>query len=70
MYDGESGSLYTHHDVALPSFPLSLAWVRLGGAGSYLAVGTFEPAIELWNLDVMDALEPSYTETAATLFLK
>lgn len=26
--------------------------------GSYVAVGTFEPAIEIWNLDVLDVLEP------------
>jgi periodic tryptophan protein 1 len=26
--------------------------------GSFLAVGTFKPAIEIWNLDVIDVLEP------------
>lgn len=28
---------------------------------SYCAVGTFEPAIEIWNLDVLDPLEPTAT---------
>lgn len=63
------GSLYTHHDIMLPDFPLSMAWMDCPpylnadgtqtGVGSYLAVGTFSPAIEIWNLDVLDPIEPS-----------
>jgi periodic tryptophan protein 1 len=63
------GSLYTHHDIMLPDFPLSMAWMDCPpylnengtqtGLGSYLAVGTFSPAIEIWNLDVLDPIEPS-----------
>lgn len=62
------GSLYTHHDILLPDFPLCLAWLdcppfTADGAqqtvGNYIAVGTFSPAIELWNLDVLDPIEPS-----------
>lgn len=30
-----------------------------GIAGSYVAVGTFKPDIEIWNLDVLDPLEPA-----------
>lgn len=34
----------------------------MGGARrSYCAIGTFEPAIEIWNLDVLDPLEPTAT---------
>lgn len=63
------GSLYTHHDIILPDFPLCLAWmdcppfVNASGQqqtiGSYVAVGTFSPGIEIWNLDVLDPIEPS-----------
>lgn len=63
------GSLYTHHDILLPDFPLCLAWLdcppcqsapgEQKSVGSYVAVGTFEPAIEIWNLDVLDPVEPS-----------
>lgn len=29
-----------------------------GSAGNFCAVGTFTPGIEIWNLDVLNALEP------------
>lgn len=75
IYDEENGSLYVHHDITLPAFPLALEWLSkppslssssadatadvAGTAGSFVAVGTFKPGIELWNLDVLDPLEPS-----------
>lgn len=64
----EEGNLYVHHDITLPDFPICLAWMdtppyRLNDKqdtiGNYIAVGTFDPAIEIWNLDVLDPLEPS-----------
>lgn len=65
----EDGGLFVHHDITLPDFPLSLAWMdcppflaeegQQQAVGSYIAVGTFSPAIEIWNLDVLDPLEPS-----------
>jgi periodic tryptophan protein 1 len=78
VYDREEGSLFVHHDVALPAFPLALAWMghppgvsvaQAGGAagaadvpsGNFVAVGTFEPGIEIWNLDVLEALTPTAT---------
>lgn len=30
-----------------------------GGKGNFVAIGTFDPAIELWDLDVIDALQPT-----------
>lgn len=54
--------MYVHHDIPLPSFPLCLAHGRVGGTGTlgnFCAVGTFGPGIEIWNLDVLNALEPS-----------
>jgi periodic tryptophan protein 1 len=66
----KEGSLYTHHDIILPDFPLCLAWLdcppykqstssQQQAVGSYIAVGTMDPAIEIWNLDIMDPIEPS-----------
>ncbi len=47
------------------AFPLALAWLDCppGAAagearGNFVAVGTMLPAIELWDLDVLDATEP------------
>lgn len=61
VYEEQSGNLFVHHDIPLPSFPLCLAHGDIncnGGAGNYCAVGTFSPGIEVWNLDVLNALEP------------
>ena len=30
-------------------------------SGNFVAVGTFEPGIEIWNLDVLEALTPTAT---------
>lgn len=61
VYEETTGNLFVHHDIPLPSFPLCLAHGDInssGNAGNYVAVGTFSPGIEVWNLDVLDALEP------------
>jgi periodic tryptophan protein 1 len=62
VYDQKSGNIYVHHDIPLPAFPICVAHgqVTSGGVvGNFCAVGTFEPGIEIWNLDVINALEPS-----------
>lgn len=72
VFDTQYNNLYVHHDIPLPSFPLCLA---LGcvvrsyqpnadnnnniSTGNYVAIGSMEPGIELWNLDVINALEPT-----------
>ena len=64
VYDQKQGMLYVHHDIPLPSFPLCLAHGQVscdGNPGNFCAVGTFDTGIELWNLDVLNALEPSCT---------
>lgn len=67
VFDTLSSNLYVHHDIPLPAFPLCFALGsvvaaydgRDAMAGNYVAVGSFDPAIEIWNLDVMNALEPT-----------
>jgi periodic tryptophan protein 1 len=70
VYDEDTGSLFVHHDFNLPSFPLCIQHVDCGpsvdsasaaASGAFLAVGTFLPGIEVWNLDVLDVLEPVCT---------
>jgi periodic tryptophan protein 1 len=66
---GGEANLYVHHDLLLPSFPLCAARVDLrsggngggGKNGNLVAVGTMEPGIDVWDLDVMDAVEPLVT---------
>lgn len=62
VYEQLSGNLFVHHDIPLPSFPLCMTHGTInsdGGAGSYVAVGTFDPGIEVWNADVLNVLEPT-----------
>uniref|UniRef100_A0A0D6R4C8 Anaphase-promoting complex subunit 4-like WD40 domain-containing protein n=1 Tax=Araucaria cunninghamii TaxID=56994 RepID=A0A0D6R4C8_ARACU len=60
--DGGS-NMYVHHDIILPAFPLSLAWLdcnlKGGDKGNFVAVGTMQLEIEIWDLDVLDAVEPA-----------
>ena len=71
VYDSNESSLYVHHDIALSAFPLCLTWIGCGksvlgdrattNSNNYIGVGTFNPEIEVWNLDVLDAIEPTVT---------
>ncbi|CDO54984.1 hypothetical protein DV451_003433 [Geotrichum candidum] len=67
--NGATSNLYVHHDIMLPSFPLCVERIdyRVGkgriesdpnAAGNFAAVSTFEPEIEIWNLDVVDSAYP------------
>lgn len=61
VYEEKTGNLFVHHDIHLPSYPLSLSHGTInsdGEAGNFIAVGSFDLGIEVWNLDVLDALEP------------
>lgn len=56
-------NLYIHHDIIISAFPLCTAWIdcplKGGERGNFIAVGSMEPSIEIWNLDVIDEVEPS-----------
>lgn len=60
-------TLYVHHDIMLPAFPLCVEWINYkpgqlqltdSNIGNFAAVGTFDPQIELWNLDYIDKAFP------------
>ncbi|KAA8550863.1 hypothetical protein F0562_002547 [Nyssa sinensis] len=61
LADGDS-NVYVHHDIIIPAFPLCTAWLdcplKGGEKGNFIAVGSMEPAIEIWDLDVMDEVQP------------
>lgn len=81
IYDDEQENLYAHHNFMLPNFPLCLEWLdfRPGSFatdpntstfGNYIAAGTLDPEIEIWSLDIVNAMYPDAvlgrpSETAA-----
>ncbi|KAI9837377.1 MAG: hypothetical protein M1838_004843 [Thelocarpon superellum] len=67
VYEDEADNLYVHHDVMLPAIPLCVEWLDFPVAreadkdarGSFVAVGTFDPDIEIWDLDIIDCMLPN-----------
>lgn len=61
VYEEADDNLYVHHDFMIPSFPLCVEWLSPfeGEKGNFVAVGTFEPEIEIWDLDVLDSVYPT-----------
>ena len=53
IYEHEKANLYVHHEIILGAYPLCLEWIPKwqGSKANMIAVGTFLPEIEIWNLD-------------------
>ena len=65
IFDTDKRHFYIHHDVILPYFPLCCKWLNYRNNNdmnsNLLAVGGINESIEIFDIDVMDALEPVYT---------
>lgn len=59
IYEHAKGNLYVHHEVILGAYPLCLEWIHHWNQkkANLIAVGTFLPEIEIWNLD-SDSVDP------------
>ncbi|EEH42906.2 rRNA-processing protein PWP1 [Paracoccidioides brasiliensis Pb18] len=67
VYEDEADNLYVHHDIMLPAIPLCLEWLDIPVGrnsenrtrGNFVAIGTMEPDIEIWDLDIVDCMYPN-----------
>ncbi|KAE9401514.1 WD40 repeat-like protein [Gymnopus androsaceus JB14] len=70
--DAENEQLIRSSRLMLPNFPLCLEWLDFpptsassnndptnSGFGNYIAVGTLDPEIEIWSLDVVESMYPN-----------
>ncbi|RAL66839.1 hypothetical protein DID88_007622 [Monilinia fructigena] len=68
VYEDSADNLYVHHDIMLPAIPLCVEWLDLpvgkpsvdkDSRANFVAVGTFDPDIEIWDLDTVDCMYPN-----------
>jgi periodic tryptophan protein 1 len=68
VYESVADNIYVHHDIMLPSLPLCVEWINYDvntsaeddgtRRGNMAAIGTFDPDIEIWDLDVVETVYP------------
>lgn len=61
IFNSTTNNLYVHHDIVLSAYPLCVEWLpsyQTNYRANFAVVGTFEPDIEIWNLDSLDAMDP------------
>lgn len=63
VYEEDEKNLFLHHDILLQTYGLCVEWLDFDKdsetRGNFAAVGTFDPFIEIWDIDVIDPLEPT-----------
>lgn len=68
VYEDAADNLYVHHDIMLPAIPLCVEWLDYSvskpgtdkeAPANFVAIGTFDPDIEIWDLDTVDCMYPN-----------
>ncbi|KAJ2902566.1 WD domain-containing protein [Zalerion maritima] len=68
VYEDDADNLYTHHDIMLPAIPLCVEWLDISinksgvekdSRANFVAIGTMDPDIEVWDLDTVDSMFPN-----------
>ncbi|KAI0143626.1 WD40 repeat-like protein [Xylariaceae sp. FL1272] len=68
VYEDEADNLYVHHDIMLPAIPLCIEWLDIpvsktgvdkDATANFVAIGTMDPDIEVWDLDTVDCMYPN-----------
>lgn len=59
LFDDKQETLFVHHELLLPSFPLSIRWLEFEQNGSFAAVSSMRSEIEIWNLNIEDPICPT-----------
>jgi len=68
VYEDSADNLYVHHDIMLPAIPLCVEWLDIpvskpgvdkDSTANFVAIGTFDPDIEIWDLDTVDCMYPN-----------
>lgn len=68
VYEDEADNLYVHHDIMLPAIPLCVEWLDMAvgkpnadkdANANFVAIGTMDPDIEVWDLDTVDCMYPN-----------
>ncbi|TYJ96216.1 periodic tryptophan protein 1-like protein [Cucumis melo var. makuwa] len=66
-------NFYIHRDIIIPAFPLCTAWLdcplKGGERGNFIAVGSMEPSIEIWDLDITSVTYKENSHTDSVLGL-
>lgn len=68
VYDNDQNHFYLHHDIIQADFPCCVRWIGhvRGQSRNVAAAGYMNPDIYLWDLDVVDVLEPMETLSGHT----
>lgn len=70
VYEEEKFNLYVHHEIMLNSYPVALEWLycdfKQGESDAYpkaslAIVGLMNSVIEIWDLDVLETVEPTFS---------